>query len=77
METRFRTRATVAQANYLFDNYCVKMMNNCLKVKPDNARGDCPVFVWSVLLRHPEGMKIPHEIEYEELINKLIKAYKQ
>lgn len=78
METKFKMTATARQMNYLFNNYCVKLYERLDKVEPEVApKGEINTYLYSVLLRHPEGMKIPSVIAYKKLISLLKKADKK
>ena len=69
METRFKMAATQRQMNYLLSDYGVKLCERMDKEEPKfPIPGEANVYLWKVLLRHPEGLSIPSLIGYSKLL---------
>ena len=77
METRIKMAATQRQMNYLLSHYGVKLCERMDKEEPKfPIPGEANVYLWKVLLRHPEGLSIPSLIGYSKLLPMLRNSYK-
>ena len=72
METNTKVKATRAQADYLFNNFNVRLLVMDKTKEAEYISGSEPVFTFKAVIRHAEDTRIPNRCKYEKLLNILL-----